>query len=125
MRIPKIIVTNETWSRFTTVAFEDEMDNLIGTVIPSEWIDEKLSAIIDQRAGWCDEEREAAGPEPTRDQIESEMAETFERENDTVDESWPDRKICRVDNYFYSYDDTGNDVKCLGEYNDISEIDLD
>ena len=101
---PEIIVTYDRWSREPYVVFEN--DKIIGGAIPDDWIN--------------DEYLNQDETDLTRDEIAENMESEFFAENDTVDEFWPEYKICRAGDDYYRYGTDGM-AKWIGNYDSIQE----
>jgi hypothetical protein len=92
-KTPILVVTSDKWSRDSYVVFED--DEIINGCIPGEWIEE-----VYQDASEFDDEI-------TREQIASGMEDDFFADNTDVDEFWPEYRILRTGDDYYTYTDDG------------------
>ena len=84
------------------MVFEDETNE---SCIPEDWVNDRME-----------------DSEYDYDTAMSEMVDEFIDENDTVDEYWPEKKICRSGNRFFQYEDSGGYVEYIGDDIDITEV---
>lgn len=115
MKKPDTLIISDKWAQSPCVVFEDE--ELIGNIIPTEWVNDKIDGIRDEN------EFDDDFKMPIRERIENEMIDDFYDDNVSVDEFWPDLHMLRYENYYYRYDEDGN-ATYIGEFDSIDEAQL-